>query len=425
MATGRISSFQLNNFWQHGRQHWQDYLWLIAFVVLPFASYLSLGILIILSLVTWSQARGRLSGWLWRRGYGWLALGLLVSAAIASYPGDAFLQTANFLPYFLMLGALITRYGPDSVTDRLSQLTTLALALVLTSLPFSLLALLEYGIKFPALAARVSDWWIFQWAFEVSFTGHRAHATLGHPNILSAYLVIVVSLGLGLMGAMLSQAKPRPRLFGWVAIATLAGLVGIFCTGSRNGLLVAIFQVLVFSRYLQHRRWIQLAGIGLVTLFVLGAIGLGVGGRHLAIDLITQDPRLGVWQIALRLTRERPVFGWGLGSFSHLYVPDSVPGHEHIHHAHNLWLYLASEAGIPVMLGFCWVVGRALYRAVRAALEPALATEHRALLLSYLLAFGSCMLFGFFDVPLFDARINVLGWLLLASLYLLPPKVRF
>ncbi len=371
----------------------------------------------------WGQQPHRLLGWLWQRGYGWLTAGLLASAAVAAYPGDAFLQTANFLPYFLMVGVLITRYGGEPLAARLRKLTLLARVLVLTSLPFSGLALLEYGVKFPAVAAHVSDWPIFRWAFEVSFTGHRAHAMLGHPNILSAYLVIVVSLGLGLLGAGLAQTQPQKGHIRVVAIAALAGLLGIFCTGSRNGLLVAILQVFIFAVCLQRRRWIKFTGLGLIAMLVAGVAMLGVGGRDLALGLITQDPRVGVWQIALDLTQQRPLLGWGLGGFSHLYVPNSVPDHEHIHHAHNLWLYLASEAGIPVMLGFCWIVGRALYRAVRTILDQSLSAQHRAILLSYLMAFGSCMVFGFFDVPLFDARINVLGWLMLAALYLLPHQV--
>ncbi|MEO0541288.1 MAG: O-antigen ligase family protein, partial [Cyanobacteria bacterium P01_A01_bin.105] len=429
MATGPISSDWLgNNFAPKGQRRWQDYLWLTGFLVLPFVSYLGLAILLVLSLVSWRQQRGQLLAWLWQQGYGWLSLGFLVSAGAAAYPGDAFLQTANFLPYFLMLGALVVRYGGTPYARRIQQLTVLALALVLTSLPFSLLAIVEYGIKFPTVAAQVDGWWVFRWAFDVSFVGHRAHGTLGHPNILSAYLVMVVSLGLGLLGATLAQAKPSTERWSGVAIATLAGLIGIFCTGSRNGLLIAVIQILVFTLCVQRQRWLQITGLSLIGALGVGALSLGVGGRHLGLELITQDPRLEVWEIALNLARHRPILGWGLGGFGHLYIPQSVTNHEHVHHAHNLWLYLASEVGIPMTLGFCWVIGRVLYRTAREILQPSitaqpLATQSRSIITSYLMAFSGCMLFGLFDVPLFDVRINALGWLLLACLYLATPQV--
>ena len=38
------------------------------------------------------------------------------------------------------------------------------------------------------------------------------------------------------------------------------------------------------------------------------------------------------------------------------------------------------------------------------------------ILLSYVLAFTGCILFSLFDVTLFDARINVLSWFLLAGI---------
>ncbi|MEO1590116.1 MAG: O-antigen ligase family protein [Cyanobacteria bacterium J06632_22] len=406
---------------------WQDRLWFVSFIILPFASYVSLGLLIGLSVTVAVQHRKALFGWLGLRGYGWLSLGLLISAAIAPQPGNALLQAMNFLPYFLMLGAFVVRYQDMPLERRVERLLNLAQSLLLVSLPFSVLALVEYGVKFPAIAAQVSDWAIFQWAFDVSYSGHHASAMLGYHNILSAYLVIVLSLGLGL----LTQLFGRPRSSGpgraihlpdspmLTAGASGAAVVGVFCSGSRNGLLITVFLLLLVGCCLQRNRWVRLASSGFAISIVLGVLGLGAGGRQLSVALMTQDPRVGIWQIALQMIHQRPILGWGLGSFGHLYVPGSVQTYEHIHHAHNLWLYLASETGIPLTLGFCWVIGMPLYRALKIMLTEDISHQHRAGLFSYALAFMSCMLFGLFDVPLFDSRINVLGWLLLAGLYLL------
>jgi hypothetical protein len=40
----------------------------------------------------------------------------------------------------------------------------------------------------------------------------------------------------------------------------------------------------------------------------------------------------------------------------------------------------------------------------------------RLLYFSYLVAFTGCALFSFLDITLFDVRINLLGWLLLAAI---------
>ena len=383
-------------------------------VVLPFASYLSLAILVALMLTALYQRFHPIRQVLWRQGYGLLTLGLIISACFAVNRGDAWLQLANFLPYFLLVGVLYTapRFQPNG-----QLLTTMAQALVLGSLPFSIAALIEYIVRFPNIAARVIDWPIFQWVFDVSFNGHRAHAGLSHPNILSNYLTIVLGLGLGLLvgqiyqGAKESRAQESRRMTAAIATAvTLAG-IGVFCTSSRNGLIAAVALLLIAGYLARRCRWVWMLGLVIASAITTGLLVMGFGGRSLSIALFTNDPRVAAWQIAIDLIQQRPLVGWGLGGFSHQYVPFSVTDHERLFHPHNLWLYLACDTGIPTMLLFCGVVGHRYMAGIRRLL-----VSPNTALLSYLLGFTGCILFGLFDVTLFDARINVLSWFLLASI---------
>ncbi|MEM9162551.1 MAG: O-antigen ligase family protein, partial [Cyanobacteria bacterium P01_F01_bin.4] len=214
-----------------------------------------------------------------------------------------------------------------------------------------------------------------------------------------------------------------------IYVATVLSLGGIFCSGSRNGLLIAIGMLLVVGLlFVRRSRFLAMMGLGVAIALVTGTVLLGAGGRAFNLALMTEDPRLDVWQIALSLIQHRPWLGWGLGGFSALYVPMSVPPYERIFHAHNLWLYLASEVGLPLMVAFNIVIGRIVARGVKTAWlgnlprwsKPApKEPSQKSVLLTYLLAFGGCMAFGLFDVTLFDARINVLSWLLLAGIALL------
>ena len=388
-----------------------DWLWLAALVVLPFASYLGLAILVVLMIAALFRRFHSIRYVLWQQGYGLLTLGLLMSAGFAVNRGDAWLQLANFLPYFLLVGVLSTaaRFRPPSPT-----LTTISQAIVLGSLPFSTAALIEYIVRFPSIAAQVIDWQVFQWVFDVSFVGHRAHGGLSHPNILSNYLTIVLGLGLGLLvGQMRARGPdPSPKLTAVMVAATgLAGL-GIFCSSSRNGLLSAVVLCLIAGYLARRRRWVLILGLVLLSAMVAGLLLLGFGGRSMSLALFTQDPRVAAWKIALDLIQQRPLTGWGLGGFSHQYVPFSVTNHERLFHPHNLWLYLACDTGIPTILLFCWVVGRTYVAGIRR-----LVVDHsNPTLLAYSLGFTGCILFGLFDVTLFDARINVLSWFLLAGI---------
>lgn len=391
-------------------------------MVLPFASYLSLTILSALMLGALFQRFHRIRQVLWQRGYGFLTLGLVVSASFAIHPGDAWLQLANFVPYFLLLGVLTTasRFQPPSLF-----LMTVAQALVLGSLPFSIAALIEYIVRFPVVTAQVFDWSIFQWVFDVSFTGHRSHAGLSHPNILSNYLTIILGLGLGLLVGQMEFASKscshhesihtsRCIKAALIVAITLAGL-GIFFTSSRNGLIAAVFLLCIAGYWARYYRWVWMLGLVIMSAMGVGLFFLGFGGRSLSLALFTQDPRITAWQIALDLIQQRPMIGWGLGGFSHQYVPFSVTEHKRLFHPHNLWLYLACDTGIPTMLLFCWVIGRTYVAGVRRLIM----SNYNPILRSYILGFTGCILFALFDVTLFDARINVLSWFTLAGICIL------
>ncbi|NEZ63186.1 O-antigen ligase domain-containing protein [Leptolyngbyaceae cyanobacterium CCMR0082] len=417
----RINSVQSTNGSFLGGS-WHIWLWLAALVILPFASYLSLVILVGLMVGALCQRFQAISQVLWQQGYGLLTAGLLLSACFAANAGDAWLQLANFLPYFLLIGVLSTaqRFQPPRPT-----LTMVAQAIVLGSLPFSILALVEYIVRFPGITAHVGDWSIFQWVFDVSFTGHRAHAKLSHPNILSNYLTIVLGLGLGLLVGQMcgTTAQPSadtralahsPLMTTTLSIAVVLAGIGIFCTSSRNGLIAAVILLLIAGYLVRRHRWVWLLGIVILSAIGTGLLVLGFGGRHLSLALFTDDPRVKAWQIAIDLIRQRPLLGWGLGGFSHQYVPFSVTDHERLFHPHNLWLYLACDTGIPTMVLFCWVIGRTYLAGLRrlvSHLDPTL--------LSYILGFTGCILFSLFDVTLFDARINVLSWFLIGGISIL------
>ena len=119
--------------------------------------------------------------------------------------------------------------------------------------------------------------------------------------------------------------------------------------------------------------------------------------------------RLGQWTYAIELVAARPWLGWGAAAFSVMY-PIYAAKRWH-GHSHNLPLELAISHGLPVALLMVGTVLILLMLAVRrgilqrAPLERAWWTS--ALVLSVMHAT---------DLPFFDARLNLLGWVLLAGL---------
>ena len=393
-------------------------LWLAGLILLPYASYAGL-LVLLCAFIGALRNRGRQVWQLCSQcGFGWLSVGLLFSASFAVNKGDAFLQLTNFLPFFVLFGVMAT--VPGVVERPFLRLEKLARWLLLTSVPMSVLGAVEFVIKFEAIAPTVQSWPLPQWLLNFIYVpdfGHRAHSIFTHPNGLAAYSVIIFGLGLGLVLKGLEEGALLKR---WEEIAAL-GLcaIAIFCTGSRNGVLIALVLSAIAMHAARRHRWVMFAGLAGGSAIAAAVLSLGIGGRSLSLAMLTNDPRVGVWRLATEMIQQRPWLGWGFSGLRTLYVPGSIPDYDRINHAHNVWLMLAAEAGIPMMVAFCVVIGTLYFRGVYAYFKSGLNQEKRAIMLSYLLAFAACLLFSLFDIALFDARINVLTWGALAGLYIL------
>lgn len=405
----------------------------ISWASLPYLSYVCFpGLLAVLGVLGW-QRRLAVLPWM-ARGLGLVAGLMVLGCLTASDRPEAFLQLANFLPLFLFFALVPSLFYP------LQRLEQLALDMVWMAVPVNLYAVVQFWAKMPDLPEAVQAIPIIAWMRDTPHK-ERALTVFDHPNTLASYLVIVLGLGLGLI-LQRSMSAPAAPVTGqsvtsqgrsplhqvpiWALYgATYANGVGIFCSGSRNGVLIAVAQIVVASLLVKLNRrmvWLGLAGLGGMGLSILG---LGLGGRSLSLGIFTNDPRLGVWRVALALVQERPWLGWGLGSFKLLYPDRRLPTDQvQIFHAHNLWLLLAAEAGIIVMVLLTAIVGYVYGRSLLKLLQQGLGRSSNArtdslsgVWLGYLLAFGGCTVFSLFDVAFYDIRVNLINWFTLAGLY--------
>ena len=184
-------------------------IWLAGLIVLPYVSYLGLVIMLALFISALQQRGRRVLALCSQRGLGGLTAGLLLISTFALNKGESFLQLTNFLPFFVFFGVLATI--PSVAAQPFEKLATLARWLLLTSLPMSMLAVIEFVIKFEAIAPKVQAFplppWLLNWVYIPNF-GHRAHSVFGHPNMLAAHLSIVLGLGLGVAIKQLAEQKP-------------------------------------------------------------------------------------------------------------------------------------------------------------------------------------------------------------------------
>ena len=124
--------------------------------------------------------------------------------------------------------------------------------------------------------------------------------------------------------------------------------------------------------------------------------------------------RIGQWKIAINLVFEKPWLGWGAGAFSLIYPVRTGLSHGH---SHNLPLELAISHGILVsfMLNifvFSLLIISAYYRIFNKFNFQKKFIVDRAWWTSALIL----VCFYATDIPLFDSRVNILGWILLIGL---------
>ncbi len=137
------------------------------------------------------------------------------------------------------------------------------------------------------------------------------------------------------------------------------------------------------------------------------------GRRPLAITRVNQ------WGVAVQLVAERPWLGWGAAAFSVIY-PLRTAGIWH-GHPHNLPIDLAVSHGVLVAVLLVGLVLALQIQAARRGMASGALFE-RAWWASFLVL----MALHATDIPLYDSRINIAGWVLLCGLraYSLSPEPR-
>ncbi len=134
--------------------------------------------------------------------------------------------------------------------------------------------------------------------------------------------------------------------------------------------------------------------------------------------------RIGQWKIAISLIFEKPYLGWGAAAFSVIYPLRTGLHHGH---SHNLPLELAINHGIIVsflinIFVFGLLIASAYYGIFNKDNKSKNSLYERAWFSSALIL----LCFHATDIPLFDSRINILGWILLVGLrcIILKPKIK-
>jgi O-antigen ligase/tetratricopeptide (TPR) repeat protein len=286
-----------------------------------------------------------------------LALGgvMIVSTALAREPGLSLQQFPLYLSYVLIFYLVVERLRAGWSPVMFAK------ALMMTASVVCLFALFETAAWYLGLGIfpGFEQGWVTIGGLSQPLPPywHRLEFTLNNPNIVAAFLAC--TLPLGLVAALTRQSRwQRASLILWLVMATAVLLL----TFSRGGLLAALAGVVALASLLVRRRQpsgfgkltgrsVLLAGLGLALLLVPFLGGLLTILHRPGSD----DARLTIWQYALMMVRDRPLFGSGAGSLGGQLMEYWDATRHPIEQAllasvHNVPLHAAVVLGIPGML---------------------------------------------------------------------------
>lgn len=188
-------------------------------------------------------------------------------------------------------------------------------------------------------------------------------------NAQADLLAIALIAAVLLIDRWRGQLSTRPARAG-AALAVLLLLIGGVATGSRMGLAMFVIPVLL-ALFLAGR-----SAPGLVAVLAGGAAVLLVGGT--ALDRVTArvhdgGSRAEIWGDSLFLARAVAPVGAGMGSFVPLYAAAERLDHVQptiANRAHNDWLELAIEGGVPALMLLATLLVFVAVRAVKGWRDP-------------------------------------------------------
>lgn len=279
-----------------------------------------------------------------------LAFFVLVAVQIAlrtsAYLHDTVSQTLLYCAYGMLC------FLASQILTRSSQARKIAVILCLYGIAIAAFALLQ------GVAPNGRLYWVRQprqggWIYG-PYVNHNHYA--GLMELLAPIPLVL---------ALTRLAEDRERIAAGVGAAIMVAT--IFLCGSRGGMLAIFTELAMLGVFLlrEKRRSLRIAVAAGAFAVVLVGMLTWLGGKELTarVSSISQESkteisggmRLTIDRDSIRMWRQRPVLGWGLGTFPVVYPQfRSFYTNFFVNEAHNDYLQLLTEMGILGFAAMLW-----------------------------------------------------------------------
>jgi O-antigen ligase len=361
----------------------------------PFTLYTFCRLLLVVALVGAPLAFGAVVPW------AWMALGLVACLALLLWAVGSVQQgalklvwTPLYLPLALFFILALFQYLGGRTLDRAETRQALVLlaadvALFFLAIQLSSTASGEtwraFGLTVLMLAGSLGLFAILQFAAgeqqiygSVDTPGNLLFGPYVNPNHFAGLMEMLIPVGILYIAER--RGKPKLAILAWLSLGAAVAVASLLLSGSRGGLLALGAEVVIAVAVLGRRsagaspavapashlrgRTRRLGSGGLAALVaatILAAVLLftwvdpGFVAQKLGLIVDVGGPAWTEWaefrktvaSDSLRMLRDHPITGVGLGNFETAYPPyQSFPSELWIDYAHNDYVQAVAETGL-------------------------------------------------------------------------------
>ena len=291
----------------------------------------------------WEDINKRTIVWVALGLYAVIVLGVLYSDAKSE---DIFIHLTKYSK-LLLIPIFISLLANNRLRNRCMSAYALAMLLILISVYANI-------------------WWNLPWSKTHNQGWSADHTVIGDyitQSIMMTFLVIV-ALDRGI------RANEIWQRVAWLAVSGLAAVSIIYLSKGRTGYLLLAAALFVFAATAVSgfRRWLVLGGLTVSAVLIMSTADTVKQRIELAVTEIRASDRMEItsiggrinfWKNTLLLIEERPLVGWGTGSYHDQWcraVTDPGWCEFGRWHPHNQFLFFWMEHGIPGLLLFLAMV---------------------------------------------------------------------
>jgi len=189
----------------------------------------------------------------------------------------------------------------------------------------------------------------------------RTSAHVPDPNAAASYFGMMLFVALGM-------AARRPSQILWL-VAALAEIIGLALAASRTGAAAVAGGFVLFALCWWTAAWHPRRKVWALVI----AFAIVLAGGLVRAWMLRADPGAGYRQqffaTSLRMIADRPLTGVGIGRYydqSMLYASSAISWIYPVENAHNFFLQVAGEIGLPGLVLLITIVGSIGFDAARA-----------------------------------------------------------